>query len=84
MKSPYSDNRIAYEQPLLRKPTSEQATLFLVGHAYIGNRGAKEMLESVFPERTESELTCDGTCVTRDYGALPPVSLLHNHDSPTD
>ena len=84
MKSPHSDNRIAYAQPILRKPTSEQATLFLVGHAYIGNRAAKELLELVFPERTESELTCDGTCVTRDYGALPPVSLLHNHDSPTD
>jgi len=66
------------------KPTSEQATLFLIGHAHIGNRGAKELLELVFPERTESELTCDGTCMTRDYGALPPVSLLHNHDSPTD
>jgi hypothetical protein len=36
------------------------------GRAYIGNRGAKELLELVFPKRTESELTGDGTCVTRD------------------
>ena len=51
---------------------SEYATLVLIGHAlghaYIGNRGAKDLLELVFRERTESEWTCDGSCVTRDQG----------------
>jgi hypothetical protein len=37
-------------KPLLRKLTSEQATLFLVGHAYAGNPGAKELLEVLFQE----------------------------------
>ncbi len=45
---------MAYEQPILR------------GCAYIGNRGAEELLALVFPKPTESELSCDGTCVTRD------------------
>lgn len=44
----------AYEKPTLRKPTSSQATLFLVGHAYIGDRGAKELLELLFPMPAES------------------------------
>jgi len=39
-----------YERPTLRNPTSSQATLFLVGHAYIGDRGAKDLLELLFPE----------------------------------
>jgi len=44
-----SDNRRVYDQPLLRKLTLDQATLFLVGHAYIGHQGAKVIMELLFP-----------------------------------
>jgi hypothetical protein len=44
-----SDNRRVYEQPLFRKLTLDQATLFLVGHAYIGHQGAKVIMELLFP-----------------------------------
>ncbi len=46
------ENRKAYEAPILRKLASEQATLFLVGHAYIGHRGARELLQLLFWEPT--------------------------------
>jgi hypothetical protein len=39
-----------YERPALRTPTSNQAILFLTGYAYIGNQGARELLEFLFPE----------------------------------
>jgi len=48
-----ADKRKAYEAPILRKLTSEQATLFLVGHAYIGHRGARELLQLLFWEPTD-------------------------------
>lgn len=38
-----------YSPPVLQKCTLEQARLFLVGHAWIGHRGAKELLELLFP-----------------------------------
>ncbi len=41
--------RKSYEPPTLRKPTWNQATLFLTGHAYIGDPGAKDLLELLFP-----------------------------------
>jgi hypothetical protein len=44
------DRRKCYERPTLRNLTSNQATLFLVGHAYIGDQGARELLELLFPE----------------------------------
>jgi len=44
------DNRKVYERPALRKLTWEQATLFLVGQAYVGDKGARELLELLFPE----------------------------------
>jgi hypothetical protein len=55
VKSLNCDNRTPYERPAIRKAIAEQASLFLVGHAYIGNR-AKELLELVFPERMDSGL----------------------------
>jgi hypothetical protein len=54
VKASNSGTRKPYERPTLRKPTPEQATLFLVGHAYIGNQGAKELLELVVLKRTDS------------------------------
>jgi len=38
-----------YSPPSLTKRTREQATLFLVGHAWIGNAGAWDLLELFFP-----------------------------------
>lgn len=47
---PEVDTRKAYDPPILRRPTREQATLFLVGHAYIGDRGARELMQVLFWE----------------------------------
>jgi hypothetical protein len=44
--------RKPYEPPTLRKPTWNQATLFLTGHAYLGDPGANKLLELLFPEPT--------------------------------
>ena len=41
--------RESYEPPQLRKPTFNQASLFLTGYAYVGDRGAKDLLELLFP-----------------------------------
>jgi hypothetical protein len=54
MPLPRVEERNLYEQPILRKLTSEQAVLFLVGHAYIGHRGARVLLELLFPITTDS------------------------------
>ena len=50
MQLPEDDKRRSYDQPLLRKLSPEQACLFLVGRAYVGHQGAKELLELLFPE----------------------------------
>jgi hypothetical protein len=42
-------SREPYTEPTLRKLTREQATLFLVGYAYIGHQGARDILEVLFP-----------------------------------
>ena len=39
-----------YSPPDLTRRTREQATLFLVGHAWIGDTGARDLLELFFPE----------------------------------
>jgi hypothetical protein len=39
-----------YSPPRLTRRSREQATLFLVGHAWIGDRGARDLLELLFPE----------------------------------
>lgn len=41
--------RKSYDPPTLRKLTWNQSTLFLTGHAYLGDRGATELLELLFP-----------------------------------
>ncbi len=40
----------SYSPPILTKRSSEQATLLLVGHAWVGDSGARELLELFFPE----------------------------------
>ncbi|MGA8620151.1 MAG: hypothetical protein WB660_16715 [Candidatus Sulfotelmatobacter sp.] len=39
-----------YLPPGLTTRSYEQATLFLVGHAWIGDTGARDLLELLFPE----------------------------------
>jgi len=39
-----------YSPPSFTKRTRQQATLFLVGHAWTGNAGAWDLLELLFPE----------------------------------
>ena len=45
-----------YERPIFRELTREQAVVFLVGHAYIGNQGAKELMELLFPLPTDARI----------------------------
>jgi hypothetical protein len=42
--------RKEYSTPGLTKRNREQATLFLVGHAWIGDPGARDLLELFSPE----------------------------------
>lgn len=39
-----------YSSPELRKLNREQATLFLLGHAWEGNVDAQELLRLLFPD----------------------------------
>jgi hypothetical protein len=39
-----------HSSPMLTKRRREQATLFLVGHAWIGNSAARDLLKLFFPE----------------------------------
>ncbi len=52
---PELDTRRVYDPPNLRKPTREQATLFLVGHAYIGHEGARELMQLLFWDPSDSK-----------------------------
>jgi hypothetical protein len=48
-KPPTSVPDTEYSPPTLARRTPQQASLFLVGHASIGDRGAQELLEAMFP-----------------------------------
>jgi len=39
-----------YSPPIVTKRSREQATLFLVGHAWVGDSKARDLLELLFPE----------------------------------
>ena len=41
--------RTAYSRPQLSKRNFEQVSLFLTGHAWVGNQQARELLEFLFP-----------------------------------
>lgn len=43
-----------YEAPTARKLTIEQAKLILIGHATMGDQGAKELMNIAFPEPASS------------------------------
>ena len=42
--------RKPYQTPMLSKCTRDQAILFCIGYAWIGHRGARELLELMFSE----------------------------------
>jgi hypothetical protein len=52
---PQHHNRKTYEKPMVRKITQEQALLKLLGHASLGDPGAKELLSLMFPPLTMSK-----------------------------
>jgi hypothetical protein len=53
-RKPFSETAAdkKYQTPALRQITPEQATLLLIGHATIGDQGAKELMEVVFLARS--------------------------------
>jgi hypothetical protein len=44
-----------YEKPTVKKLTSDQARLLLLGHASAGNQDAKDIVELVFPDPEKPE-----------------------------
>jgi len=48
-----------YQAPIVRRLSSEQAKLLLLGHASIGDQGAKDLMNLVFPEPAMSKPTSD-------------------------
>ena len=40
----------SYSPPMLTERSCEQAILLLVGHAWVGDSGARDLLELFFPE----------------------------------
>jgi hypothetical protein len=49
------DSQKCYEKPEFRKLTPEQARLLLVGYASIGDQGASDLMELVFPEQDQPQ-----------------------------
>jgi len=48
-----------YQKPAVRRLTPEQAKLLLIGHASVGNRGARDILELLYPpESGDSRREC--------------------------
>lgn len=45
-----------YAPPKLQIRTFEQAALLLTGYAWIGNLGARDLLEVLFPERIKAKV----------------------------
>jgi hypothetical protein len=56
-RRPPENSQKSYEKPQLRKLTPEQARLLLVGHASMGNQGAADLMELVFPEQDQPSLS---------------------------
>jgi len=44
-----------YQKPAIKKLTSEQARMLLIGHASLGDQGAKDLMEVFFPDETPGE-----------------------------
>jgi hypothetical protein len=50
MESVIGPGKRPYSRPIFRKRNREQATLFLLGHAWDGDPEAQKLLELVFPD----------------------------------
>jgi hypothetical protein len=50
MQPRHIGNRKSYDPPIMRTRSLSQAILFLVGYAYIGDAGARDLLELLFPD----------------------------------
>lgn len=50
-----SNTRRPYEKPTVTKLTPEQAKLKLLDHAIMGDQGAKDLLELMFPDELPKE-----------------------------
>ena len=61
-----------YSAPKLNKLTPEQARLLLIGHATCGDRGAKDLLEVIYPA-FQSEGNDD---VPLDYESGESASII--------
>jgi hypothetical protein len=46
-----------YSCPNLKTRTVEQASLFLVGYAWVGDKGAWDLLELLFPQPSSTKTT---------------------------
>jgi len=74
--------RKRYEPPTLSKRNWNQATIFLTGHAYLGDRAAWELLALLFPAPTEPndlKTPVDG-CDPVESGSIQKaagISLVH-------
>jgi hypothetical protein len=65
------NTRRPYSPPLLRQRTIEQAKLLLVGHAWIGNPAARDLLERLFDQAPSRD--SDKPClVGRIYFSTAP------------
>jgi hypothetical protein len=59
MVQPSEETRKPYVPPILTRRTLEQAKLLCLGYAWIGHRGARDLLELMFPEESESTRDID-------------------------
>ena len=61
--------RKKYASPQFRKLNPEQGALFLVGHAWVGNPQARELLELLFPEPGKPAPACPAPSVLKNVGS---------------
>ena len=60
-----------YSPPKLNKLTPEQAKLLLIGHATIGDGGAKDLLEVLYPESPHDNSSVPQRCEKRGSVQIP-------------
>jgi hypothetical protein len=79
-RKPFSETTAPrkYQKPALRQITPEQATLFLIGHATIGDQSAKEFMEVVFLVRS----TPRRGSTPREAAAFNPAQVYGHSPAP--
>jgi hypothetical protein len=62
-----------YTAPKLNKLTLEQASLLLIGHATCGDRGAKDLLEVIYPAfQSEGNDDVPSDDESGEFGSVTP------------